>query len=352
MGLDPALEAQAFILAAGVLAALVAVPVSFAAAGRLGIVDRPDGDLKPHRGMVPRTGSWVIAAAVAAGVALAGPVLRQSLAPMFPYLAGAGVAFLVGLLDDWRPLDARVKFILLLTAGLVVLGLGGGSALAARPGPDILLTLFCLVGGANAMNLIDGMDGLAGGVIALAAVSLSVLSVRFGEPAAGLVLAALLGGTTVFLVYNRPPARVFLGDSGSLAFGFLLAGVALHFGRGPNGPVRFFAALLPLAIPILDTAMSIARRLVRRQSAFAGDRDHSYDILARRFRCRRRALLAFLLLSALLAGAGVFYPDLAGAVPPLALVAAGVACPGLVAWAGISSRVRARGTSPVRRASQ
>lgn len=316
----------------GALSALVVSPVAFRAARRWGILDVPNGWLKPHHAPVPRTGGLLIAASVLVGTPLALELSHVETALPWACLVGAALAFAVGSMDDARTLSPRCKFGLVVACAFVVVALGGSSRLTGLPTIDTLFSVFCLVGGANAMNLIDGLDALAGGLIAAAALFLALLAVRFGDMGSGLALMALLGGATVFLFFNRPPARIFLGDGGSLATGLFLAGIALHFARGEDGTVRLTAALLAFAVPILETASSIARRLACRRSPLDADRDHLYDILAQRLGDPRTAVLVIVLVGTSLAWGGLLYPELSARFPPAALggVAAALAILGAV----------------------
>lgn len=319
-------------ISAGAVAGVVTVPVALAAARRFALLDVPDGGLKLHQGSIPRTGGWILLAAIAAGLLCAALRFGTAASVLTPYLVGAAAAFATGLLDDRRPLPQLVKLLGLLLAASSVVALGGGCALFGDRRLDALVTIFCLVGGANAWNLIDGLDALAGGLLLIAAVALGLLALQSGEPIAGLLMAALLGGGAVFLWHNRPPARLFLGDAGSLAAGFLLTGIVLHLARGSGAPQRFAAGLLVMSVPILETAATIIRRAVRRRSPLMGDRDHTYDLLTRRWGSRR-AVATLLLVGAAAGLAAQFYPRIAGTLPPLILApAAALAALALAAW--------------------
>jgi len=150
--------------------------------------------------------------------------------------------------------------------------------------------LLYLLGGPNSMNLLDGMDGLAGGVGGIAALSLGVLGMLTGRQDVALLALALAGAAAGFLVFNKAPAKIFMGDGGAYFLGFMLAGCAFSLFRGTVG--SFLGPILVLGIPIADTSLAIYRRLNSR-TFFQGDRAHTYDILRARWGDRKTLLLFF-----------------------------------------------------------
>jgi UDP-GlcNAc:undecaprenyl-phosphate GlcNAc-1-phosphate transferase len=193
-------------------------------------------------------------------------------------------------------------------AGIGMFGLAAAGALVAvglpleplgplaRPGVVLLLLLL-----ANAVNLIDGQDGLAGGLAAIASVGLAaVIAANGGDPAAAVALA---GGVVGFLAWNLPPARVFLGNGGAYGLGALLTVLATHatLGHGWHG---LLAAALCLGVFAFELAFTVVRRLLASQGLATGDRRHSYDLLARYAGNRDRSTLALWTLGAVSAGAG------------------------------------------------
>lgn len=263
----------------------------------------------------------------------------------------------VGLLDDFFNLRAVLKFALeLVAAALVVvagfaiplggLGLGGGVALSAFAW---LATLFWIVGISNAMNLVDGVDGFAGGIACFAALAMGTIAVLKGNPATALVAAALLGSVIGFLVFNFPPARIFMGDSGSLLLGFTLSVIPLLGATG--APMKgafsaasigvFFAPLTILTIPILDTAAAIVRRVRRRLPIHSPDKEHIHHVLLALGMKERTILLAVYCYCAYLGAAAVA----AAIVPWEAAVAITVVVwtGSLAAYAGLSARATRAG---------
>jgi UDP-N-acetylmuramyl pentapeptide phosphotransferase/UDP-N-acetylglucosamine-1-phosphate transferase len=269
-----------------------------------GLVDRPpasepDGDgppapehLKIHTVPIPVLGGLGVVAAVLGALLVAGADL--------PALAILGVvmATAIGLVDDARPQPASVRVVALAVAGVpIAVGLPLGElGPPARVGVVVLLLLL-----ANAVNLIDGQDGLAGGLGAIASVGLAaVIAANGADPVLALAVAGALVG---FLAWNLPPARVFLGNGGAYGLGALLTVLAAQatIGHGWHG---LLAAALCLGVFAFELSFTVVRRLVGSQGLAVGDRRHSYDLLGRSRGNRDRSTLALWTLGAVSAGAG------------------------------------------------
>jgi UDP-GlcNAc:undecaprenyl-phosphate GlcNAc-1-phosphate transferase len=271
------------LAAAGVLAlavSLAAIPLIIRLAQRKGWYDLPNRR-KVHTNPLPRLGGAGMFAALLVSLLVGGtlPLLTGG-QEIFGFsrellfvLAGFLVIFATGLIDDFRNLAATLKFFLQVAAAVLV-ALGGYTIDAlALPGLPALqlgwaawpVTVLWLVGLSNAMNLVDGVDGFAGAIAAAAALALGASALTQGRPGAALVAICLFGAVAGFLAFNFPPARIFMGDSGSLLLGFALA--ALPLLRGPNHPDGATLALdlaetvAVLGLPVLDTVTAIARRL-------------------------------------------------------------------------------------------
>ena len=220
-----------------------------------------------------------------------------------PWLVVAGVvmATAVGLVDDVRPQPASVRLVALTVAAVpIAVGLPFDRldqlALPARVGVVFLLLLMT-----NAVNLIDGQDGLAGGLGAIASVGLAaVIAANGADPALALVVAGALVG---FLAWNLPPARVFLGNGGAYGLGALLTVLAAQ-ATLEHGWHGLLAAGLCLGVFAFELTFTVVRRLLASQGLATGDRRHSYDLLARSAGNRDRSTLALWTLGAVSAGAG------------------------------------------------
>ena len=257
--------------------ALLLTPLIGRAATRLGLVDAPSGR-KVHARPIPRLGG--LAVVFAAGLAMvAMPMLRPgSIEPLHwqalrPFLLAAGLVFAAGLIDDVRGLGAVPKLLIefaaatvIMSSGLLIervtlLGFTWTLGWVAWP-----VTAAWLVGMTNAFNLIDGVDGLAAGVTALAGAACGAILIVRGHVPEAMLLAALVGAALGFLVFNFAPASIFLGDSGSLVAGFLLAATAI---TGWQKGATALAAGVPLmifALPIADSALALLRRGAARPS--------------------------------------------------------------------------------------
>jgi len=243
---------------------------------------------------VPRGGGLGIAAA--AGLALLAlalifqpsrNLLRYSVGQLGPLLAGAAAILALGFADDVWHLDARLKFGLevAIAAGLYALGLRAGTIwlpvgiVNLGPVTGVLFTIFWIVLITNAFNLLDGIDGAAAGAAVFALLALFVTSIYLGKPIAAIYAAAVAGATLGFLPYNLAPARLFLGDAGSLLLGFVLATLSI---RGATKGPTLVAIAIPVvafALPLVDTLMAVARRALRGAPIFKGDREHLHHRL-------------------------------------------------------------------------
>jgi len=277
-----------FVLAAAITA--LWMPPLMALAARIGALD--DTRDPP----VPRVGGWAIALGAAFALTLVGVVFRPTGATLLnaperfaPVLLGALAMLALGTADDVSPLSAKVKFGVQTVIGLGVYLLGARIELVSAPfgivtlGPVLgaCVTVVWLVGIANAFNLLDGADGVAGGSAFFSATAILMMSVALGHPAIGLLAAGIAGALLGFLPFNFPPARAFLGDSGSLIVGFLLAGLAVE--GSTKGPtlVAIAVPLFAFAVPVVDTTITLVRRILRGRSVFARDHSHLHHQLAR-----------------------------------------------------------------------
>ena len=280
---------MSFLIAA--VASVVLVPVLAPIGARLGLVDRP-GELKIHERPVPVTGGTAVALAALLGVAIAGH--------LGPWVAAAtGLALAGGLVDDLRPSPAWVRLIVQAAAGTLLAA--GGLRLEPFGSLGAPALVLATVACCNAVNMIDGQDGLAGGIGVIAALGLAGVLATIGVSAA--LPLAVAGALLGFLVWNRPPARVFLGDGGAYAAGVLLAAsAALATAEGWHG---LLAAGACLGVFAYELVSSIVRRLASATPTLRGDRDHSYDRLGARLDSPVRSLLAMWALGAIAALVGV-----------------------------------------------
>jgi len=215
-------------------------------------------------------------------------------------MAGALALHIVGLIDDRRPLSARVKLLIQAAVTLAITaGVGVRSAEALGPLPAVLLTTFWIIALTNAFNFMDNMDGLSAGVAVLTAVVLAVSSMVAGQVFVPCVLMLVAGGAAGFLIYNFPPATIFMGDAGSLVLGYMLAVCAVMTTfYDPEMGTTPFGVLVPVvvfAIPLYDMISVIIHRLRLGVSIFRGDRRHFSHRLVKRGLSPRTAVLTIYL---------------------------------------------------------
>jgi UDP-GlcNAc:undecaprenyl-phosphate GlcNAc-1-phosphate transferase len=269
-----------FLLAMSVTMALI--PPLMRVAARWNFLDAP-GQRKVHTAPVPRVGGIAMAAGTLAALALAGNFAQ----PMPAYLAGVIVLLVFGVWDDRKTLAAGPKALGQVIAVLIVMTWGDVSVntltLTERHAvPDWIglpLTFFFLLGVTNAINLADGLDGLAGGTTLLSLSALALLAMTSANPFVGVVAVVIVGAILGFLRFNTHPARVFMGDGGSQILGFSAAVLSVVLTQDPASPLSSALPLLLLGIPIVDTVMVMTQRLLEHRSPFQADRNHIHHRL-------------------------------------------------------------------------
>lgn len=323
-----------FVFASAVLVALLATPVAVRVLTARGVYGhlRPGGD--PARPRVPRLGGIpvILATSAALGVAvfLPGGGNDHLLMGM---LAAGWLLFAAGLLDDLYDLRPLFKLFAQCAAAVVAYGFGfrieqiSFAGATAELGMMALpLTLLWIVGVTNAFNLIDGLDGLATGIAVVALGGTFAVSLLLGNGDVALVCAALGGALLGFLRYNFRPARIFLGDSGSLFVGFMLAVLSVHGSTKSATAVLVAVPLLVLALPLMDTALAIVRRWLRGKPVFGADEHHLHHRLLAVGVTHVRAVVSLYVLAAALASAGVMLAF----GPPLVVAATAIGAAGLI----------------------
>ena len=282
--------------------AAATIPVFRRVAERRRLVDAAGDDpLKIHAAPVPFVGGLGIGLACALALGLAAAVRPGLAAPIGLVLAiGAGVAAL-GFRDDVSTIPPALRLAAELLAGGLAVMLFDASRFRFGAAAFVLFAAFYVVGAINAVNMQDGLDGLAGGVVLVSCAGFAVV----GDPLVTAVALALAGALVGFLVYNFNPASVFMGDNGSYLLGFLIATMAISV-TVADGTWRGVAAgVLLVGVPVFDAAFAIVRRLARGVSPFEGDRSHFYDLLAQRGLSTRAVALASYAIQAAFVAAGV-----------------------------------------------
>lgn len=330
------------VLVVAAFASYAATPAVLKLSRKIGAVDIPD-DRKVHAVPTPTLGGtaifigFIAAFLTAASLQRFAPFVRPSFVWPLPetmaILLGTGIIFALGVVDDIKGLKAPVKLSgQLLAAGFVFLSgvrleyfrfpMRGVGALSLSADISAIVTIFWIVIIVNAVNLMDGLDGLAAGITAIAAGTFFVYTYQLGlqgltgpEPTAALISIIVVGATLGFLRYNFNPAKIFMGDSGSMTLGFLLAtATVVGVGRSaPNTPTSEVSAaflfylplvipLMLLAIPILDTLLAVVRRARRGQHVFHADRQHLHHRLLELGHGHRQAVLIMYAWAGVIAG--------------------------------------------------
>jgi len=270
------------------------------------IVDKPNESHKTHSNPIPYLGGVAIVIGVTlvsylalfvGGLSLSKVLLASSI--LIPaLLVGA-----IGLVDDVKKLTPLSRFVAQNAIAIVstqiliatkTVGSPTGNALV-----DFLITILWIVGLTNALNFFDNIDGGASGTAAMSASCLFILALQGSQFSIAAFALVLAGGTVGFLLWNRPPARIYMGDAGALFLGLLLASLTIRFDPNPINRVAGFAVpFFLLAVPIMDTSVVVLKRIVRGISPFQGGRDHLSHRLLRSGLNKRQSVVALWILTA------------------------------------------------------
>lgn len=324
-----------WLVAIGVSAA--ATPLVAWAALVMGVVDRPNERKVSKRSNMPLLGGVAVALGFYVSIAVALAMVDQNLLTQLEVeghieglFFGGLLLLVVGAWDDKGNMRPIVKLAAQVIAAWIAIAYGYKITYFTDPFfgevwffPTWLtwiVSTFWIVGITNAINLIDGLDGLATGVSAIIALTLTIIALQMEQVGALLLGIALLGALLGFLPFNFPPARVFLGDTGALFIGFTLSLTCLEGYRQVN-LLTFLVPLLVLAVPILDTSLSILRRIRKRTHVFAADRAHIHHRMLDVHGSHRAAVLAIYFLTACFCVIALSFIRLKGIVAVAFLIA-------------------------------
>ncbi len=281
-----------FSFVAAVIASLALTPVARAIARRWGVLDHPDGARKLHGRPVPLWGGVAVYIAMVVGLLVArlGAVDSAAFDQLSTTMALAcGLVCLVGAIDDSRDLNARVKLGLQIAAVLpVVLAGYSFDRIVAFGYPldfgwlGVPLTILWLLGCINAVNLLDGLDGLASIVGISASLMMAIIATHTGHADVGVVALVLAGSLIGFLAYNLPPAKIFLGDSGSMVIGLVVGMVSIQGALKTTATLSITVPAIVMSVPMLDTLFAIVRRKLSGRPFDAADRGHIHHRLLER----------------------------------------------------------------------
>ena len=297
-----------FLLALGVV--LVLTPAVGRFARILGVVDQPGESRRLHVRPIPRLGGI----ALLLGIFVPALAFLQLGGAYRGILLGAAIATCVGVVDDFRGLPWWGKLGGQVAAAAVAVGAGvevdrftfpflGIQDLPAWVG--VPATMIWIVAIMNMVNFLDGMDGLAAGICAIAGSTFAVIALSLGKPEAAILSAIVAGACFGFLRHNFYPARIFMGDSGALLLGFILATLSVQGLLKTAATVALFFPLLVLAIPIVDTSFVLAKRIKHGRPLYEADRTHLHHRFTNIGFSQRRAALYMYAWCAILAGAAL-----------------------------------------------
>ena len=307
------------VIFGSMLVGIVATLAAMRLARALRIVDAP-GLRKVHSAVIPRTGGiaifvgmWALVIPVLMLDNVIGDSFRMMQDKILAFMIGGAAIFGLGLVDDIRGLRASAKLVVQIIVAIGMCAAGIRMDEVALPGFGTIefglaawpLTVLWIIAITNALNLIDGLDGLAGGIAAIVCMVIAALAMMAGEPVMAILMLALLGSVLGFLVFNFNPARIFMGDCGSLFLGFSLATASTMCAMKTATVVAMAVPALAMGVPVFDMVFSMVRRLLARRSPFAPDQGHIHHRLLDLGFSQRHAVLALYAVTSLVAALAV-----------------------------------------------
>lgn len=257
-------------------------------AEKVGAIDIPKDERRVHDHPIPRMGGL----AIFIGFVLSLLIFVDVSTPVLGILLGALIIVVMGAIDDIVNLNAWIKLAGQIVAAVVAIRCGIVFDAISNPNPfseqttfvlasylPIPLTILWIVGCTNAVNLIDGLDGLAVGVSTISSLTMLVVALFVAEPNVAVILAALVGACLGFIPYNFNPAKIFMGDVGSQLLGFVLSTASILGMFKLHAMITFLVPLLALAVPLADTTFAFFRRIIHGQSPFHADKGHFHHRL-------------------------------------------------------------------------
>jgi UDP-GlcNAc:undecaprenyl-phosphate GlcNAc-1-phosphate transferase len=290
------------VLVLSFVSSLVATSLCKKIALKFGIVDRPDNLVKTHKGSVAYLGGVGMLVGLTVGIftGIYHIYDLQQFSKAFKWLmgvlGGGAIACLVGLVDDIFNLKPWQKILGQVAAAIVLVFVGIGPALyysltflnieisdTVEMICGIPIVIIFVVGATNSLNLLDGLDGLCAGVTVIITFAMLLLAVHLGtwgfsevgDPVRVILCLGLVGGVCGFMPFNRHPAKIFMGDAGSMLLGFVVAALMILFAE--STPRWWMASIVAFGLPIVDTAVALVRRFLSKRPLFVSDRGHIYD---------------------------------------------------------------------------
>ncbi len=280
--------------------ALIFTPVAIKLAPKIGAVDIPKDNRRMHTVAMPRFGGMAIYIGTIGAMLIFLPIDTN----LIGVIAGGTIIFIVGIVDDLKGLPAKLKLVCQIGCAFILFQFSVRISFISNPFGEgyyffpwivsLIVTVIWVVGITNTINLIDGLDGLAAGVAFIASISIAYTAHIHGRTEVAMAMLAIAGSAAGFLPYNFNPAKIFMGDGGSLFLGFMLAGLSVMSPMKSATMVATVVPVLVLGLPIFDTAFAILRRLVNRRPIMEADKGHLHHrIMAAGLGQKRTVLMLY-----------------------------------------------------------
>ena len=295
-------------LVVALVISFLSTPIVKSFAYKLGAIDVPKDERRMNKVHIPRMGGLAIFLGFIISVLLFVEVDDQ----MKGILLGSVIIVVMGIIDDITPLRASLKFVIQILAALIPVYYGVQITCISNPNLfsdnpywnfgwlSIPITVIWFVGLTNAVNLIDGLDGLAIGVSSISALTMLAIAILVAEPQVAVIMAALVGACIGFMPYNMNPAKIFMGDTGSTFLGYILACITIQGLFKFYAVISFVVPFLILGLPIFDTMFAIIRRISHGQNPMAPDRSHVHHRLIDMGLNQKQAVAVLYVISAIL----------------------------------------------------
>ena len=298
-----------FIIAGGT--SYLLTPLAKKIAHKVGAIDIPKDNRRVHVTPIPRLGGLAIYVGTVLGILYLGDFSKE----IIGLLVGGTVIVITGVMDDIFQLSAKFKLLFQVISAVILFGFGYRITFLGNPLTgdyiffpmilSLIVTVIWIVGITNTINLIDGLDGLAAGVAVIASASLAYIAIINGRPDAALITLAVSGSALGFLPHNFNPAKIFMGDAGSLFLGYMLAAISI---MGTMKGVTVIATVVPilaLGLPIFDTAFAILRRLINKKPIMEADKGHLHHRILSQGLGHKKTVILLYSLSGILGVAAV-----------------------------------------------
>jgi UDP-GlcNAc:undecaprenyl-phosphate GlcNAc-1-phosphate transferase len=291
------------------LIAYASTPVAKKLSIRLGAIDMPGERRRVHSNPTPRMGGLAIYFAFIVSVLVFVPLDKK----IIGLILGSSIIVALGIVDDIKQLSAKTKMAGQIVAAIVLVLFGFRIEWLTTPTGGMMYlswfsipaTIFWIVGITNTFNLIDGLDGLAAGVAAISSITMSIVAVLNGKNLVATILLLVVGSALGFLPYNFHPAKIFMGDTGSLFLGFVLSAISVHGTIKGATAIAIVIPVLAMGLPIFDTAVAIVRRAKNGAPIMQPDRGHLHHRLLDMGFSQRQVVVILYIISGLLGGVAI-----------------------------------------------